>query len=388
LGTLVTAPRSCHDYSVAWSPTRARLSWGAVWVAGTLAVAVATGEFVLAQRYGAAPAAQYVSDLVFPVGWIASGLVAWRLRPGSRIGPLMVAVGCLLLVNAPWSFRLPADLPLRGLITVTGIAGYWLALAIVAHTMLTYPSGRLDRGNTRALVVTGYVSAVIASLARLLVSAPDPKICGDRCSASPLAISQDPTVYGVIGQVIDWWFALLSLLVLLMLVRRVLTATPQARRARAVALVASTMAVMFVFFSFLLGLGRSRSLLVPYVGSYLGLLGVPAAFLIGLLQERFAYASIADLVRRLDRVEPGQIQPALAQTLGDPGLAVLFPIGAGGDYVDVHGKWTVLPDDNRRMFTPVGDDASPVAVLVHDRALGDNPQLMQAAAAAARLALE
>ena len=46
--------------------------------------------------------------------WMAAGLIAWRARPDSKVGALMVLIGCL----HPWN-------PLSGL---AGAYGQWLFL--------------------------------------------------------------------------------------------------------------------------------------------------------------------------------------------------------------------------------------------------------------------
>ena len=113
------------------------------------------------------------------VSWayVAAGLVAWTLRPENRMGPLMVAVGFALLVGAlqysesEWVF------------TVGFLLGD-LNLALFAHAVLAYPSGRiLDRAE-RLFVVVGYVVALGFHTLLLLVF-PDPR--------SPLTVTPTPS---------------------------------------------------------------------------------------------------------------------------------------------------------------------------------------------------
>jgi signal transduction histidine kinase len=84
-------------------------------------------------------------------------------------------------------------------------------------------------------------------------------------------------------------------------------------------------------------------------------------------------------------VPADQLQPALARALGDPGLQLVFPVAGG--YVDAQGGAVPAPSAGRGV-TPIGDAAAPAAVLIHDPVLADEAGLVQAAGAAARLALD
>ena len=68
-------------------------------------------------------------------------------------------------------------------------------------------------------------------------------------------------------------------------------------------------------------------------------------------------------------------------------LVVAFPVDGG--HVDSLGRPVMLPPpDDSRIITPVGGPAAPLALLIHDRTLRDEPALLLAAGSAARLALE
>ena len=55
----------------------------------------------------------------------------------------------------------------------------------------------------------------------------------------------------------------------------------------------------------------------------LSLLAVPAGFLVGLLRSRLARGGLADLFRRLPTMRGEDLQPALAQVLGDPTVEIV-----------------------------------------------------------------
>jgi hypothetical protein len=69
---------------------------------------------MLAIRFGTAPAWDSVSSMCWIVIWGICGLVAWRYRPVSRIGPLMVLTAAPVAITAPRGFAFPPDFPSRG----------------------------------------------------------------------------------------------------------------------------------------------------------------------------------------------------------------------------------------------------------------------------------
>ena len=80
---------------------------------------------------------------------------------------------------------------------------------------------------------------------------------------------------------------------------------------------------------------------------------------------------------------------ALARTLGDPGLEVLYWLPERGEYVDTQGRRAELPAPGAdRAVTLLDHDDEPVAAIVHDASLADEPELLRASGAAAGLALE
>jgi signal transduction histidine kinase len=118
-------------------------------------------------------------------------------------------------------------------------------------------------------------------------------------------------------------------------------------------------------------------------------LSVPVALAAGLLWGRTARSAVADLVVELERTPPGSVRDALARTLGDPSLEVALWLPERGSYVDGTGQPVELPGPRSgRAVTVLGPAEAPVAALVHDPALLERRALLEAAGAAARLALE
>jgi signal transduction histidine kinase len=120
-----------------------------------------------------------------------------------------------------------------------------------------------------------------------------------------------------------------------------------------------------------------------------GFVALPLALLAGMLRARLARAGIGELVLELERAPPHGFRDALARALGDPTLEVAFWLPERRGFVDAAGRHVELPaEDGRRAVTRIEHDGEPLAALVHDATLGDEPKLLHASGAAVRLALE
>ena len=100
---------------------------------------------------------------------------------------------------------------------------------------------------------------------------------------------------------------------------------------------------------------------------------VPTAFLAGLLRSRLARGGLADLLHDV-RTTPGlELEPALARTLGDPSLRIVFAAAA------------IEPGPG---VLRLESDGRVLAALVYDPSLDEDPELVRAVGAAAAIALE
>lgn len=360
-----------------------------VWLPLAGACVIAGAELYLAFSFGDRPTLKYLTDVAFGLGWVAGGVVATWLRPDSRTGPLMTLLGVVVFVNNPWGFGLPTSFPMQGLITVLGVVGFWTVAALGGHLLLGYPSGRLRTTGERRLVQAGYASAAVFSTAILLVLTPPPGTCGTRCPVSPIRLVADVEWSEGMFLAANVWFAGLAAVLTVLLIRRVASASPRHRRRERVPLVAAGFVVSAVTLWFagraaFPGDQEATDWLV-YPAMYLTLLAVPAALLVGLLRDRLSRAAVAEMVVELEAVGPDRLESTMQSVLDDPGLRVGFPIGNAGDLVDTDGRYLAVPPG--AATTRLGED-TPVAVLIHDPDLNEHPELMRAAGAAARLALE
>jgi signal transduction histidine kinase len=116
----------------------------------------------------------------------------------------------------------------------------------------------------------------------------------------------------------------------------------------------------------------------------------PLAFLAGLLQMRLARTTVVDLLVEL-RADPApaDLRAALARALRDPSLALVFWLPEFGSYADLDGRPIGVPSaDASRSVTLIDREGAHIAALIHDPALDEEPELLEAVTTAAGIALE
>jgi signal transduction histidine kinase len=129
----------------------------------------------------------------------------------------------------------------------------------------------------------------------------------------------------------------------------------------------------------------------PALGVVLLLLAVPAAVLAIALLETLgrALSGLCHALLHSRRAPGGPVREMLAESLGDRTLSIAYWLPDRQTFVDEAGRPVELPDPGSgRAWTAVERNGVRVAAIVHDAALDTGPELVQAAAAAAALALD
>jgi signal transduction histidine kinase len=264
------------------------------------------------------------------------GMAAWSRRPGSGVGPIMAAGGFAWFLGTLWS---PAVFLHRG---------------PLAHLLLSYPSGRLSSRLDRVAVAAAYAYAAVY----------------------PVAANDYATIAFTLGLVA-------------FTARRFLLAGGPERRARLASFAAASafgLVLALGALARLADVGTDRTALFAYD---LVVAVITVWLFADLLWGRWAQASVTGLV--VDLGEPaaaGPLRERLARTLGDPTLVVGYWLPEEGRYVDEGGRPVELPPaGTNRTITPIEEDGTRIAALVHDVAVLDDPGLISAVASATRLAV-
>ncbi|MFB4295180.1 sensor histidine kinase [Actinomadura sp. NTSP31] len=344
----------------------------------------------LAATRGGHGAVFYLKELAQVAGWLTAGILVTVIRPRSPMGALMALLGLLLATDAPASFALASPGPaLRVALTVAMLLTA-LQLPLGAHVFLAYPSGRFTDRAGRAVITAGYAFGAVSVLLLVVFGpAPPEGRCKDICA--PLSLAGSATSARLTEQGLALGTAALVLIGASVPVRRFVRAGDRERRLLAFPTAAMITAAVLWGAVNLLGTVRSPPSgaieTVLAAAQFTSLLAAPAAFFLGLLRERLDEARVSDLVRNIAVMPAARLHTALAAALGDPQLQVAYPVAGG--WVDGRGAPVRLPEapDPRRL-TMVGPPERPVAVLLHDPTLRDEPRLLDAVSAAARLALD
>jgi signal transduction histidine kinase len=333
-----------------------------------------------------------VRDVAVGSSYIGAGLIGWRRRPTSRIGPLMIVVGFTWFIgNFGSAFGLPGFPSSAPALLAVAIASSFGGLQRAFQTMMivSYPTGRLTDALERAFVAATFV--MIVGNGFIMLTATDPTtldVCGEPCPASPALLFPERAVAETLLAVGSAGEVAVSIGLLAILARRWVRSSPSARRTLGpVWFSALVIGVAFVGLAIAIRLGADPTMASNVIQALQ--IAVPFAFLVGLLRTHLAHAAVGDLVLDLSRSRsPADIRDALARTLGDPGLRLAFPIGGPAAYLDPEGRPMSLPVADSQSVTELRRDGEVIGLIVHDRALDEDPGLVEAAAAAASFAIE
>src|SRR5215216_3200737 len=159
-------------------------------VLAALAAGAVVIALVLASDHIENKAVSAVLQPVVAWSFIGTGLYAWRRRPESRTGALMVAMGFA------W-FLASLDVANSPFVYTTGLVTGGLFGALFLHLGMSFPTGRLQEPFDRGLVAAGYVIFPLAFVPSVLFSGPHELAC-DHCPTNLLLIERDETLAAVL----------------------------------------------------------------------------------------------------------------------------------------------------------------------------------------------
>ena len=347
--------------------------------AGLVAGAVALW-LIITSSYDDTPVRS--AAIVLVVGWsfVVAGVVALTRSPG-RFGSLLCAVGLAVPLAALGDAN--ASIPFTvGLI----LGNLWIG--ILVHALLAFPTGRLGSRVEVATVALAYAAVTVGQVLVLLFDD-----LADECPECPdnaILVTADDTASAALDAIVGVAGALIALSVVLVLVRRWRSASRPLRRALAPVLVtggAAIGAVALVYATLALdpvGSDVPEWLALSLIAAF------PFAFLFGLLRMRLARAAVGRLVVELGETpaEP-ELRGALRRALHDPELTLAYWRPEARGFVDRSGRPVELPcDGDEKAASLIERNGEPIAALVHDASVGQDPELVEAVVATASLALE
>jgi signal transduction histidine kinase len=308
------------------------------------------------------------------IPFVLAGLVAWWRRPDSRLGPLMIAGGFASGLSALQLTHVDE------LYTIGAVFDI-LPAAFFLHVCLAFPDGRLRSRFEQVLVIVAYTAAIGLQLVKMALGAFGPN--------NLLAFGSWPSAGADVQHVQLLTISATCLAGAFILVDRRRHAGRLRRRS--LELVVSSFAIGLVMIAALFVDGDLAGPAFQQLQrATLIVIGLsPIAFLLGLLDERLGRSAVADLMLELRGDPPPKaLRAALARALKDPGLTLAYWLPDFHTYVDLDGKPVDLSQEEGRTATVLDRNGSRVAALVHDKALDDEPELLEAVGAAAGISLE
>ena len=297
--------------------------------------------------------------------WLAAGIVAWARRPGNGIGPLLVVGSVAVFLGGMANMQVPV-LDVISSIFATSV------LAITVHLLHAFPSGRLRGAASVATVVTAYILAIGGDLVTTLLAQAGARGGVPGAGATGPAARIDQAVE--LGQTIVG--ITVMTLTAVILARRLIAADRRHRRVLLPLFLYGILAVLLIpltpLAARLLGAERTVSVAIQL----LLIAGLPIAFLVGVLRGGFRRTTALEALSAWLAIS-GPTRPAaqraLASTLGDDSLRVLYWSEPGGSYVDETGTPTHrATDDPARSWIDVRVDGRLVGAIGYDtRLTGD-----------------
>ncbi|MVQ49467.1 hypothetical protein GON03_09755 [Nocardioides sp. MAH-18] len=369
-----------HDQMSAWKRVRTRLVLA---LAGLALLAAVAAGFLLAAS------APYLSALeVWPLPLVgaayaatAAYLTTTRPRAAHLTALFVISVG----LSAPaLSVSLAQDTALW--VTVGALAG--LVVPAVGWVCVVTLRGDASDALERWLLLLGSALVVGAAVVQVLVA--DPAAWGwCRCLGNPLAVSDGPGAYvglrpwltsahlAAVGIVVlavglSWWSRPgrhgIPELVLL------------------VGLLVAAASWVTEDLAQLAGTPTDDAAL----GVAIGLASILAAHVLGLSRRRPSRAHVADLLLAArERSEPARIRELVARALGDPGAAVYWWDDDAASYADHLGRPAPpAPSVPAERVLEVESDHRPIARVVSERGLPEDPGILEPVAEALRLSTE
>jgi signal transduction histidine kinase len=340
------------------------------------------------------PAWLAVQKADFILGPILVGLYWHGRRPSNRLGLLLIVLG---LLGIPYILESSSDPTLFSI----GVLTEFPLFLMITIVILAFPSGRLE-GWPEWLVIAGLVGqlALVTALFAFPPHVPGFTISNCRVACpgeTPATSAYSPDSWFIRQHVLTVLPVVVSLATAGVIVWRFATGTPPRRRALAIGapiallflLVEAAYRGIFVFAP--KGLAPSARPIQD------GLQWADAAtrsfvwygFLFALIAaELFAGRVLRDVVRRsLGRPSLRELEGMLGEPLGDPGLRLGFWQPDGRVWIG-HDDAVLESPKLGQALTEVDRDGRPAAAIVHDAQLSEDPELLQAAGAAALLAQE
>ena len=306
------------------------------------------------------------------------GIYALRTSRNTRFGIALLGVGFLWSLTA-WaesSSSLPHSI---------GRLATWMVFPCVIYLLLAFPHGRIHAGLDRAvwLGFAGVLLFLFFGTAPLVETFPTKTLwssCVTDCPQNAFfVLDRQPAFLPDLIRVREWLVQVLWLGLFVSMFRRWRAASPLQRPAMGPAFIAGALlGVAHYLHITARQLGASADLVIAFSSAWtFCIVAVCTAFLFGLVWRRMLLANALARLGVALQVsdEPAHVQAALATALSDSTTRLVVRDRASGAWHDVDGHTVDWPPElqPRQAVTTIGTGD---AVLIHDVALRDDPELL------------
>jgi signal transduction histidine kinase len=315
---------------------------------------------------------------------VLAGVVARSRRPENPIGTWLIVSGLM----GPTAFMVGAASPVWMLVSgFTFVGSASLGVAV----LVAFPAGRLEGRAPLAIALVAFAT-ILFRVEQLVLADPIALIPGwrepnpfylhlDKAAVDAVTIAYD--LFGIVFLVgFGYWIA-----------RRWLRLSGPGRRSIVPVLAGGLVFVVASVVQAAVEIARPEWQYLEAVRFVhtLTFSAIPLGFMAGVLRVRMARSALADLVVELGETpEPAELRRALAGALDDPSLEVALWSKERGSFLDEAGA--PIPDVDQaagsRAVTLLERGGEPLAAILHDPALLEDPGLVASVATAVRLTVE
>lgn len=313
-----------------------------------------------------------------------AGMLLWARPRDRRMATLLFvlaagyAVRGLNAADDPWVYTLA-----RSADPVSEVLLLWVVLA--------FPSGHLRSLHDRVIMWFAGVTVMMLWVPVVLFSRDIPMRnaltpCRDNCPRNTLMVTENPALVAPFLEAFQVVAAAVLVAAAVSLGLRLHRASALTQRTLALVFIAAIARLLVVA----LWLG-TRNVATPMWLRLVSFWLIPVAIVLGLLIARLYTASTLErLVSGMQRRPNAQeLQEVMADALRDPGLRIVYWVPEVGGWSQ-HGRLLDGPvePEPRQVVTPLTSHGRSIAAVVHDEALLEQPELVDAVLASARIALE
>jgi signal transduction histidine kinase len=369
----------------------AMLTWAALTLAWAIAALLAVDPGAdFHTTYAAALPASRVADIAAGLGLIVAGGIAVS-QPRTRLLGMLAMLAGVAWFGPDWEGAEQGPALLRSLGAL--IAPF--ALVFVVHLALALPAGRIRSQAARAALVAAYATAAAVSIGRALFRDPLLDLyCWRNCRDNAFLVDAKPGLASTLGDIWLWCALAIAVGLVAFALQRLRAGSGPARRA-ALPLLGPAALVGASEAAYAIALMRTpaedperagfAAIVVARSLSYT-LLAFGLAWTV--LRVPRARARVARLASELGEAPPpGTLRDALAAAVGDPGIDVVYPRADSDQLIDEDGHPAELASPGRGIAR-ITRGGRTLALVVHDPALVDEPELARALGSAAKLAVE